>query len=217
MPYEKSHDEADHRKVLAAIQQYRDQGPDWNADLNQLVAHSLQRLQCAKAWIWSDSGAAVPAPNVLIANVEPVHASDFEFALVRAARVRYEWSVSLIEPGKLAHANARGMIQQAVQHCDAVTEVGLKQRQERAAVPRSQRNYADASSVVTTDPFGMEVAAIDLVIEVVRLGQLRQKSAAAAGECSTGEELLYGGSEPRRRVLRDSAKDRRTVVTKVWT
>ena len=62
----------------------------------------------------------------------------------------------------------------------------------------------------------MEVEAIDLVIEVVRLGQLRQKSAAAAGECSTGEELLHGRSEPRRCVLRDSAKDRLTVVTKVW-
>ena len=78
-------------------------------------------------------------------------------------------------------------------------------------------NYADASSLVTTDPFGMEVEAIDLVIEVVRLGQLRQKSAAAAGECSTGEEFLHGRSEPRRCVLRDSAKDHLAVVTKVWT
>ena len=63
----------------------------------------------------------------------------------------------------------------------------------------------------------MEVETVDRIIKVVRLGQLRQKSALVAGECSTGEELLYGGSKPRRCVPRDSAKDCLAVVTKVLT
>ena len=217
MPYEKSYDEADHRQVFAAIHQYRDQIPI--------------EVPCSIRWSHTRSNACsalkhgygptpvprVPAPNVLIADVESVCTSYIEFALVYAERIRYEWSVSLIKAGKLAHANARCMIEQAVQHSDAVSEVGLKQRHERAAVPRSRRNYADASCVVTANPFGIEFIVVDLVIEVVRLGQLDQKSAAAAGKCSPGVELLHGGSEPQRCILRDPAKDRLAVVTKVWT
>ena len=154
---------------------------------------------------------------MLIADVKSARTGYIELALVRAASVRYKWPVSPIQTGKLANANARGMIEQAVQHSDAVAEVALKQRHERAAVPSSVWNYADASSLVTADPFGIEAEIINLIIEVVRLGQLRQKSAAAAGECSTGEELLHGRSEPRRCVLRDPAKDRLAVVTKVRT
>ena len=154
---------------------------------------------------------------MLIADVESARTSDLEFALVRANSVGFGWSVSLIQPGKLAHTNARRMIEQAVQHSDTVTEVSLKQRHERPAVPRSGWNYADASSLVTADPFGMEDEAIDLVIEVVRLGKLGQKPAATAGECSTGEELLHSRREPPRRVFRDSAKDRLSVVAKVWS
>ena len=123
----------------------------------------------------------------------------------------------MIQMDKLAHANARCMIEQAVQHADAVAKITLKQRHERAAVPGSVWNYTNAPSLVTADPFGTEAVAIDLVIEVVRLGQLRQKSAAAAGECSIGVGLLHGRSERPRCVLRDPAKDRLAVVTKVWT
>ncbi len=51
-----------------------------------------------------------------------------------------------------AHTDARGMVEQAVERCDAVAEVGLKQRHERTAVPRNLRDYTEASSMVTPDP-----------------------------------------------------------------
>ena len=86
----------------------------------------------------------------------------------------------MIQTGQGAHANERSMVEQAVEHCHAVAEVSLKQRHERAAVPRSEREYTDASSTVTADPIVRETRTVGLLVEVVRLGQLGQKPAAIA-------------------------------------
>ena len=66
--------------------------------------------------------------------------------------------------------------------------------------------------MVTADPIIKETRTpVGLIVKVVRFGQLGQKPAAIVGERAAGEELLYSRSEPRRCVLRDSAKDRLTV------
>ena len=72
-------------------------------------------------------------------------------------------------------------------------------------------------SKVTADPIVNETRAVGFVVEVVRFGQLGQKPAAVVLERATGAELLHSRSEPLRCVLGDSAKDRLTVVAKVWT
>lgn len=108
---------------------------------------------------------------------------------------------------------ACGVLEQPVQYFDPAAQVSPEERQERPAIPRSERSYTDASSAVITDPIVM--ACVDLVIEVVRLGQPGQKRRPIVGERVAGFGFLQSGSEPPWCVAGDSAQDRLTVGAKV--
>ena len=82
MPHKESNDEADHSEVLTATEENRDHRPDRSPDIDQLVTEAFQRLQRADARIWSDTGPAVPHPNVDIADVDSAFTSDLKAGLV---------------------------------------------------------------------------------------------------------------------------------------
>ena len=74
---------------------------------------------------------------MFIADIELTGTGYLEFALVWANSVGIEWPVALVQTGKLECANARRMIEQAIEHSNAVMKVTLEQRYERAVVPRN--------------------------------------------------------------------------------
>ena len=81
VPNEETDDQPDHRKVLAAIEEYGHNGGDRTADGDQLVARALQGLEGAEARIRANCVPPVPAPNVLISDVALRLACDPELDL----------------------------------------------------------------------------------------------------------------------------------------
>src|SRR5690348_14969380 len=82
MPDEQAHDETDHCEVVTAFEQRRDDSRERHADLDELVANELKRLQRADAGRWSDAGSAIPIPNMAVAYVCPPGAGDLELGPV---------------------------------------------------------------------------------------------------------------------------------------
>lgn len=152
---------------------------------------------------------------MLIADVALACTGDLKFGLMWANGVVFEWLARSTKTGQFAGTNSRGMVEQPVQHCDAVAKVSLEKRHERTAVPCGER-HQEASSMVTANPIVVEPGTIGFVIEVVRLDELGQKPVAMAGERLAGEGFLHSRGEPRRCVACDSTKDRLAAVAKIW-
>src|SRR5688572_21092384 len=108
------------------------------------------------------------------------------------------------------------MIQHPVQHCDAIAEIGLKQRHERAAVPSGKRSGAEAAALVLSDSIFVEPGAILLFVEVVRRGQLCEEPAAIGCEGTTSEDLLEGRCKPRSRMLANAPQNCLALHAKIW-
>ena len=82
-------------------------------------------------------------------------AHSFQCLQRAGTRIRSDPGSAVPEPYVPIADEARGMVEQPVQYCDAVAEVSLEERQERPAVRRRERSYTDASSTVIADPIVM--------------------------------------------------------------
>ncbi|MET9062877.1 hypothetical protein ABZX99_34305 [Streptomyces antibioticus] len=143
---EQSDDQADHRQVLAVLEQDGDQRGQGDVCLDQLVAHLLQRLQCAHAGEGADAGPPVPEPGVLASDVGPASTStsDIKFGAVGVEVVFLNpGAVLAVTACKGACARQCGVVEHMVQHRDGGAEVRSEQRHERTAVPGRKRGHSE--------------------------------------------------------------------------
>ena len=120
MPHQQSDDETNHRKTFAAIQQYRNNIRDRNPRLDPFITDMLQRLKCTEARVWTDSSAAIPAPNVTIADIESTGTSDLQFAHEWTDGASLEWPVAL---SPFVGMDPSCVIEQSVENSNAIAKV----------------------------------------------------------------------------------------------
>ena len=180
--HEQSDGEAGHGEVLAAVEEHGDDVRERDAGRGQLIADALEGLQRAHAGVGADSGAAVPGPHMVIADVDAAGPGDAKFRPVCVEFAVIDRSAVAAQACQRAHAREGGVIEHAVEDGGAVAEVGLEQHHERSPVPCCQGRHAEGARVVVPDAVLVEAGPVLFLVKVVGLGQLREEPAPAGSQ-----------------------------------
>ena len=147
MAHEQSDGEAGHGEVLAAVEEHGDDVRERDAGRGQLIADALECLQRAHAGVGADSGAAVPGPHMVIADVDAAGPGDAKFRPVGVEFAVIDRGAVAVEARQRARTREGGVVEHAVEDGDAVAEVGLEEHHERPAVPCRERRHAEGAGV----------------------------------------------------------------------